>query len=86
MPLTFWCQNGAKSSMEHTLDVPRKRITSRVSGNLRPTLEQAAELLGSTVKELPVQMAYQGAQRILECQSVIRLSQRDAREILALLD
>jgi uncharacterized protein (DUF1778 family) len=72
--------------MEHAIDEPRKRITARVSENVRATLEQAAELLGATVNQFVVQMAYQEAQRILERESVIRLSQKDARKILSLLD
>jgi len=72
--------------MERTTEEPRKRITARVSENVRTTLEQAAELLGATVNQFVVQTAYQEAQRILERESVIRLSQRDARKILSLLD
>jgi uncharacterized protein (DUF1778 family) len=72
--------------MEPVLDGPRKRITARVSVNVRTTLEQAAELLGATVNQFVVQTAYQEAQRILERESVIRLSQSDARKILGLLD
>ena len=72
--------------MEHVLEEPRKRITARVSGSVRATLEQAAELLGSTVNQFVVQTAYQEAQRILERESVIRLSQKDARKVLSLLD
>lgn len=72
--------------MEPVLDGPRKRITARVSENVRTTLEQAAELLGATVNQFVVQTAYQEAQRILERESVIRLSQGDARKILGLLD
>jgi uncharacterized protein (DUF1778 family) len=72
--------------MEHTAEEPRKRITARVSGSVRTTLEQAAELLGSTVNQFVVQTAYQEAQRIIERESVIRLSQRDARKVLSLLD
>lgn len=53
---------------------------------MRETLEQAAELLGATVNQFVVQTAYQEAQRLLERESVIRLSQRDARRIFALLD
>ena len=72
--------------MEHIIDEPRKRITARVSDKVRVTLEQAAELLGSTVNQFVVQTAYQEAQRVLERESVIRLSQKDARKILSLLD
>ena len=68
------------------MEEPRKRITARVSGKVRVTLEQAAELLGSTVNQFVVQTAYQEAQRVLERESIIRISQKDARKILSLLD
>jgi uncharacterized protein (DUF1778 family) len=72
--------------MEHVIEEPRKRITARVSDNVRDTLEQAAELLGATVNQFVVQTAYLEAQRVIERESVIRLSQKDARVVLALLD
>ena len=72
--------------MEHVLDEPRKRITARVTDDVRTTLEQAAELLGSTVNQFVVQTAYQEAQRVIERESVIRISQRDAHKIFSLLD
>jgi uncharacterized protein (DUF1778 family) len=72
--------------MEHVLEEPRKRITARVSDNVRDTLEQAAELLGATVNQFVVQTAYQEAQRVIERETIIRLSQKDARTVLSLLD
>jgi uncharacterized protein (DUF1778 family) len=72
--------------VEHAIDGPRTRITARVSDTVRATLEQAAEILGATVNQFVVQTAYQEAQRILERESVIRLSQQDARKVLFLLD
>ncbi len=72
--------------MGPTLGEPRTRITARVSDTVRVTLEQAAELLGSTVNQFVVQTAYQEAQRVIERESVIRLSQKDAAKILSLLD
>ena len=72
--------------MEQVLKEQRKRITARVSDSVRDTLEQAAELLGATVNQFVVQTAYVEAQRVIERESVIRLSQKDARKILALLD
>jgi uncharacterized protein (DUF1778 family) len=72
--------------MDHVLEEPRKRITARVSDTVRVTLAQAAELLGATVNQFVVQTAYQEAQRVIERESVIRLSQRDARKVLSLLD
>jgi len=44
--------------MEPTLGEPRTRITARVSDTVRVTLEQAAELLGSTVNQFVWQTAY----------------------------
>jgi uncharacterized protein (DUF1778 family) len=72
--------------MEPVLEQPRKRITARVSDNVRVTLEQAVELLGATVNQFVVQTALQEAQRVIERESVIRLSQKDARKVLTLLD
>ena len=81
-PVPKWHRIG----MEQVLEEPRKRITARVSDNVRDTLEQAAELLGATVNQFVVQTAYLEAQRVIERESVIRLSQKDAHKILALLD
>src|SRR5580693_3612991 len=72
--------------MEHIVNEPRDRITARVSKRVRLTLEQAAELTGSTVNQFLVQSAYQEAQRLVERESVIRLSQDGARKVLALID
>lgn len=81
-PVPKWHHIG----MEQVLEEPRKRITARVSDSVRDTLEQAAELLGATVNQFVVQTAYVEAQRVIERESVIRLSQKDAHKILALLD
>jgi uncharacterized protein (DUF1778 family) len=72
--------------MARAIKEPRKRITARVSNKVRVTLEQAAELLGSTVNQFVMQTAYQEAQRVIERETVIRLSQKDARTVLSLLD
>ncbi len=72
--------------MEQALEEARKRITARVSDRVRETLEQAAELTGATVNQFVVQSAFVEAQRVIERESVIRLTQEDARKVLALLD
>jgi uncharacterized protein (DUF1778 family) len=72
--------------MAVVIEEARKRITARVSDQVRVTLEQAAELLGSTVNQFVVQTAYLEAQRVIEREMVIRLSQKDARKILSLID
>jgi uncharacterized protein (DUF1778 family) len=68
------------------IENPRTRITARVSDKVRVTLEQAAELLGATVNQFVVQTAYEAAQQVIERESIIRLSQKDARKVLSLLD
>jgi uncharacterized protein (DUF1778 family) len=73
-------------SHTHTAEEPRKRITARVPDRVRVTLEQAAELLGATVNQFVVQTAYEEAQRVIERESVIRLSQKDAQKVLLLID
>ena len=82
MPVPKWHHVG----MEQAFDEPRKRITARVSDTVRNTLEQAAELLGATVNQFVVQTAYVEAQRVIERESLIRLSQKDAQKVIALLD
>jgi uncharacterized protein (DUF1778 family) len=58
----------------------------RIPSSMRSTLEAAAELSGASVNQFIVQAAYQEAQRIVEREMIIRLSQRDARKVLSLLD
>jgi uncharacterized protein (DUF1778 family) len=49
-------------------------------------VEQAAELVGITVNQFVIHSAYEEAQRILERETVIRLSQADAQCIFALME
>ena len=72
--------------MRRTIARSRNKITTRVSASVRQTLEQAAELLGTTVNQFVVHTAYIEAQRIIERESTIRLSQEGARRVLSLLD
>lgn len=53
---------------------------------MRDALEQAAQLQGATLNQFVVQSAFQEAQRVLERETVIRLSQRDAQEVFGLLE
>jgi len=55
----------------------RTRIVVRVPDHMRETLEQAATLMGLTVNQFIVQSSYQKAQRLLERESVIKLSRKD---------
>jgi len=86
-----WSVDRVVAKWHHRAMIPvaeesRSRITARVPDRMRETLEQAAELMGSTVNQFVVQSAYQEAQRILERESVIRLSREDALKILSLIE
>lgn len=72
--------------MEQVVEEPRMRITARVTETMRDTMEQAAELMGATLNQFMVQIAYLEAQRVIERESLIRLSQKDARKVLSLID
>ena len=69
-----------------TIIEDKSRITARVPAELRDTLEQAARLQGATLNQFVVQSAFQEAQRIVERETLIRLSQRDAQKVFSLLD
>ncbi|MFB2935462.1 DUF1778 domain-containing protein [Aerosakkonemataceae cyanobacterium BLCC-F154] len=62
------------------------RVTARVSAKVRETLQEAAELSGSTLNQFVVQAALKEAQKILEEQRVIELSNADADRIFELLE
>jgi len=69
-----------------TIDEEKVRITARVPSEMREALEQAARLQGATLNQFVVQCAYQEAQRILERETVLRLSQRDAKKVFSMLE
>lgn len=83
----MWWQigTGPKEIMP-TIDDERIRITARVPAEMRDALEQAAQLQGSTLNQFVVQSAYQEAQRVLERETVLRLSQRDAQKVFSMLE
>jgi uncharacterized protein (DUF1778 family) len=63
----------------------KSRVTARVPSELRETLEEAARIQGATLNQFLVQSAYQEALRILEQETVIRLSRRDAQKMFDLV-
>ena len=81
-----WWQIGTGPQTMPTIDDERIRITARVPAEMRDALEQAAQLQGATLNQFVVQSAYQEAQRILERETVLRLSQRDAQKVFSMLE
>lgn len=53
---------------------------------MQSTLEEAAHLVGTTVNQFILQAAYQEAQKIIEKENVIRLSEADAKMIFHLME
>jgi uncharacterized protein (DUF1778 family) len=72
--------------MAITAKEERKRVTARIPNEMRDTLERAAELVGGTVNQFVMHSAYQEAQRILQRESIIRLSQAEAKVVFSLID
>lgn len=69
-----------------TTEEDRIRITARIPVAMRERLEEAAELAGSTLNQFVVQSAFVEAQRIIERETTIRLSQEGARRVVGLLE
>lgn len=67
-------------------DRKRERIEARVNREIKDTIVRAAELQGLSVSDFVVQAAFQSAQSIIETQSVIRLSEGDARRFVQAID
>jgi uncharacterized protein (DUF1778 family) len=64
----------------------RERITARVSSAVAETLNEAAELSGTTLNSFVVQAALKEAHRIIDREKTIYISSNDAAMLLNLLD
>ena len=62
------------------------RITNRVPQAIRPKLQEAAELTGSTLNQFMVQASLEKAERIIDGERTIQFSKNDAAMIINLLD
>jgi uncharacterized protein (DUF1778 family) len=82
-------QSGARMTPKENMPIvedDKSRVTARVPAEMRQALEEAAQLQGSTLNQFIVQSAFQEAQRVLERETVIRLSRRDAQKVFSLLE
>src|SRR3954471_14743658 len=61
-------------------------ITVRLPKRMRSVLEEAASLSGRTVDQFMLETAYEEAKRVLEDESVIRLSGEQARKMWELVE
>jgi uncharacterized protein (DUF1778 family) len=66
--------------------VERGRISARVSAAVAETLNEAADLTGTTLSSFVVQAALKEAQRVIDREKTIYMSNRDVAMLLDLLD
>ncbi len=62
------------------------RLNFRVPVSLKRTIEEAAARLGQTVSDFAVATLSQTARKVLNEQNITRLSERDRKLVMALLD
>ncbi len=54
------------------------RVTARIPQSVRDTLQRGADISGATLNQFLVRSAFREAEALIERESVIRLSRRDA--------
>lgn len=62
------------------------RVVARVPKQIRDAIQMAADLSGAPLNQFLVQTAYKEARQILERESLVRLSESQAKQVFALLD
>jgi uncharacterized protein (DUF1778 family) len=72
--------------MKMTVTENRDRITNRVPQPIAIKLQEAADLTGATLNQFMVQAALEKAEKIIERETVIRLSKNDAAMLINMLD
>ncbi|HET6656229.1 MAG TPA: DUF1778 domain-containing protein [Gammaproteobacteria bacterium] len=65
---------------------PSSRVTTRVPPIVRDTLQRGADLSGATLNQFLVRSALKEAEALIERETVIRLSGRDAEIFLDALE
>lgn len=62
------------------------RVTTRIPLSVKETLQQAADLSGATLNQFMVQAALKEANKILNAERIITLSERDADKVFQLIE
>lgn len=71
--------------MAHAIE-ERGRITARVSQSVQEKLQAAADLQGATLNQFVVQSALEKAERIIDRETTISLTRRDAAMLITMLE
>ena len=76
----------AQTRLQDATSVSRGRITARVSQNVVDVLELAAGMVGSTLNQFVTQAALEKAERIVENERILQMSEKTAAWFFDLLD
>lgn len=76
----------AQTRLQEATSVSRGRITARVPQNVVDILELAASMVGSTLNQFVTQAALEKAEKIVENERMLRLSQDTTAWFFDLLD
>lgn len=66
--------------------IERGRITARVSLSIQEKLQEAADLTGATLNQFVVQSALERAEKLIERETTLNLTRRDAAMLFNMLE
>jgi uncharacterized protein (DUF1778 family) len=66
--------------------IERGRITARVSQSIQEKLQEAADLTGATLNQFVVQSALERAEKLIEHETTINLTRRDAAMLFNMIE
>ena len=63
-----------------------KRITTRITDHVQEKLQVAADLVGATLNQFVVQAALEKAEKVIESESTIVMTRREAPRLLEMIE
>jgi uncharacterized protein (DUF1778 family) len=63
-----------------------KRLTTRITDHVQEKLQAAADLVGATLNQFVVQAALEKADKVIESESTIALTRREALRLLEMIE
>lgn len=63
---------------------PPRRLTTRITEHVQETLQAAADLVGATLNQFVVQAAMEKAQTVIESETTVLLTRREALRVFEL--
>lgn len=81
-PLWYHCRFNVKKKAHHA--GPPRRLTTRITEHVQDTLQAAADLVGATLNQFVVQAALEKAERVIESETTLLLTRREALRVFEL--